>query len=134
MEDAGRGPEKGHGEDRPRPLPQGEVQVQKRPQAQGLQLVAVAMGKKVRWLEEEEWDDENLRNRFFSPEGDFDRYEGTWVFLPEGEGTRVVLTLTYELNIPIFGGLLQKLVQKLMQENVESLLKGLEERVLAASS
>ena len=42
MEDAGRGPEKGHGEDRPRPLPQGEVQVQKRPQAQGLQLVAVA--------------------------------------------------------------------------------------------
>ncbi|ALJ91524.1 type II toxin-antitoxin system RatA family toxin [Thermus aquaticus] len=94
--------------------------------------VAVAMGKKVRWLEEEEWDDENLRNRFFSPEGDFDRYEGTWVFLPEGEGTRVVLTLTYELTIPIFGGLLQKLVQKLMQENVESLLKGLEERVMAA--
>ena len=93
-----------------------------------------AMGKKVRWLEEEEWDDENLRNRFFSPEGDFDRYEGTWVFLPEGEGTRVVLTLTYELTIPIFGGLLRKLVQKLMQENVESLLKGLEERVLAASS
>jgi uncharacterized membrane protein len=94
--------------------------------------VAVAMGKKVRWLEEEEWDDENLRNRFFSLEGDFDRYEGTWVFLPEGEGTRVVLTLTYELTIPIFGGLLQKLVQKLMQENVESLLKGLEERVMAA--
>lgn len=94
--------------------------------------VAVAMGKKVRWLEEEEWDDQNLKNRFFSPEGDFDRYEGTWVFQPEGEGTRVVLTLTYELTIPIFGGLLQKLVQKLMQENVESLLKGLEERVLAA--
>ena len=60
--------------------------------------VAVAMGKKVRWLEEEEWDDENLRNRFFSPEGDFDRYEGTWVFLPEGEGTRVVLTLALELQ------------------------------------
>ncbi|MCH1927161.1 hypothetical protein L6232_20310, partial [Shewanella sp. C31] len=72
--------------------------------------VAVAMGKKVRWLEEEEWDDAHLRNRFFSPEGDFDRYEGTWVFLPEGVGTRVVLTLTYELTIPIFGGLLQKLV------------------------
>jgi len=94
--------------------------------------VAVAMGKKVRWLEEEEWDDQNRRNRFYSPEGDFDRYEGTWVFLPEGEGTRVVLSLTYELTIPIFGGLLQKLVQKLMQENVESLLKGLEERVLAS--
>ncbi|WP_337843810.1 SRPBCC family protein [Thermus sp.] len=93
--------------------------------------VAVAMGKKVRWLEEEEWDDAGLKNRFWSPEGDFDRYEGTWAFFPEGEGTRVVLTLTYELTIPIFGGLLQKLVQKLMQENVESLLKGLEERVLS---
>jgi hypothetical protein len=44
----------------------------------------------------------------------------------------VVLTLTYELTIPIFGGLLQKLVQKLIQENVEGLQKGMEERVLAA--
>ncbi len=93
--------------------------------------VAVAMGRKVRWLEEEEWDDAHLRNRFWSPEGDFDRYEGTWVFEPQGEGTRVVLVLSYELTIPIFGGLLQKLVQKLMQENVEALLKGLEDRVLA---
>ncbi len=92
--------------------------------------VGVAKGRKVRWVEVEEWDDENLRNRFYSPEGDFDRYEGTWVFLPEGEGTRVVLTVSYALTIPIFGGILQKLVQKLMQENVESFLQGLEERVL----
>ncbi|KGQ23106.1 type II toxin-antitoxin system RatA family toxin [Thermus filiformis] len=91
--------------------------------------VGVAMGKKVRWIEEEEWDDQNLRNRFHSPEGDFDRYEGTWVFLGEGEGTRVVLDLEYELTIPIFGGLLQRLVQKLMQENSEALLRGLKERV-----
>ena len=93
--------------------------------------VGVAKGRKVRWLEEEEWDDAGLRNRFWSPKGDFDRYEGTWVFLPEGEGTRVVLHLTYELTIPIFGGILRKLVQRLMQENAESLLQGLEDRVRA---
>ncbi|MGQ9735041.1 MAG: type II toxin-antitoxin system RatA family toxin [Thermaceae bacterium] len=91
--------------------------------------VGVAMGKKVRWIEEEEWDDHNLRNRFYSPEGDFDRYEGQWFFLKEGEGTRVVLDLEYALTIPIFGGLLQKLVQRLMQENTEALLRGLKERV-----
>lgn len=91
--------------------------------------VGVAMGKKVRWIEEEEWDDQNLRNRFKSPEGDFDRYEGSWVFLREGEGTRVVLDLEYALTLPLFGGLLQKLVQKLMQENSEALLRGLKERV-----
>ncbi|MGQ9510583.1 MAG: type II toxin-antitoxin system RatA family toxin [Thermaceae bacterium] len=91
--------------------------------------VGVAMGKKVRWIEEEEWDDHNLRNRFYSPEGDFDRYEGQWLFLKEGEGTRVVLDLEYALTIPIFGGLLQKLVQRLMQENTEALLRGLKERV-----
>lgn len=95
--------------------------------------VGVAMGRKVRWIEEEEWDDAQLRNRFWSPEGDFDRYEGTWRFEPQGEGTRVVLHLTYELTIPIFGGLLRKLVHKLMQQNADALLKGLEERVLAAT-
>ncbi|MER3481709.1 MAG: cyclase [Meiothermus sp.] len=94
--------------------------------------VAVAMGKKVRWIEEEEWFDAELRNRFSSPEGDFDLYRGTWAFLPEGEGTRVVLELEYELNIPIFGGLLQKLVLKLMKENCDGLLQGLKDRSLAA--
>jgi len=93
--------------------------------------VGVAMGKKVRWIEEEEWDDAHLRNRFWSPEGDFDRYEGTWAFLPENGGTRVVLDLTYELTLPLFGSLLKQLVHKLMQENAASLLKGLEDRVRA---
>ncbi|GAA6756382.1 SRPBCC family protein [Thermus thalpophilus] len=94
--------------------------------------VGVAMGKKVRWVEEEEWDDALLRNRFWSPEGDFDRYEGTWEFIPEGEGTKVVLNITYELTIPIFGPLLRRLIHKLMQENAVSVLKGLEERVQSA--
>ncbi|AEB11895.1 type II toxin-antitoxin system RatA family toxin [Marinithermus hydrothermalis] len=93
--------------------------------------VASAMGKKVRWVEVEEWDDAGLRNRFYSPEGDFDRYEGTWVFEAAEGGTRVTLTIEYELNLPIFGGLLQKLVKKLMQENAESFLEGLKERCLA---
>ncbi|RIH87494.1 Polyketide cyclase / dehydrase and lipid transport [Meiothermus luteus] len=94
-------------------------------------FVAVAMGKKVQWIEEERWFDSELRNEFESTEGDFDLYQGTWTFLPEGEGTKAALRLEYELNIPIFGGLLQKLVKKLMQENVEGLLAGLKERCLA---
>jgi ribosome-associated toxin RatA of RatAB toxin-antitoxin module len=90
------------------------------------------MGKKVQWTEVEEWDDANLKNRFYSEEGDFDRYEGTWVFTPEGEdATRVKLTLDYELNLPMFGALLQKLVKKLMQENIEGFLQGLKDRCLS---
>ena len=94
-------------------------------------FVAVAMGKKVHWIEEERWFDDELRNEFASPEGDFDLYRGSWSFFPEGEGTRAVLKLEYELNIPIFGGLLQKLVKKLMQENIDDLLRGLKERCSA---
>jgi uncharacterized membrane protein len=96
--------------------------------------IAVAMGKKVHWVEEETWDDRSLRNRFWSPEGDFDRYEGTWTFLPRDGGTQVELVVTYELNLPIFGGLLQRLIQKLMKENCEALLRGLKERVEASSA
>jgi uncharacterized membrane protein len=93
--------------------------------------VAVAMGKKVRWVEDEEWFDAELRNAFSSRQGDFDKYQGTWRFNPEGEGTRVVLDLEYELNIPIFGGILQKLILKLMKENCDGLLQGLKDRCLA---
>ncbi len=106
--------------------------VESTPERTKSEWVAVAMGKRVRWVEVEEWNDTELKNRFYSPEGDFDRYEGTWAFLPEGDGTRVVLEIDYELNLPLFGGILKKLVQKLMQENAEMFLRGLKERALAA--
>ncbi len=105
--------------------------VESTPERTKSEWVAVAMGKRVRWVEVEEWNDAELKNRFYSPEGDFDRYEGTWAFLPEGDGTRVVLEIDYELNLPLFGGILKKLVQKLMQENAEMFLRGLKERALA---
>ena len=106
--------------------------VESSPERTKSEWVAVAMGKRVRWVEVEEWDDAGLKNRFYSPEGDFDKYQGTWTFLPEGEGTRVVLEINYELNLPLFGGILKKLVQKLMQENAEMFLRGLKERAMAA--
>ena len=106
--------------------------VESTPERTKSEWVAVAMGKRVRWVEVEEWNDTELKNRFYSPEGDFDKYEGTWAFLPEGDGTRVVLEIDYELNLPLFGGILKKLVQKLMQENAEMFLRGLKERALAA--
>ncbi|MER3483554.1 MAG: cyclase [Meiothermus sp.] len=93
--------------------------------------VAVAMGKKVHWVEDEVWFDDELRNTFSSSQGDFDKYQGAWNFRPEGDGTKVTLDLEYELNIPIFGGILQKLVLKLMKENCDGLLQGLKERCLA---
>ena len=96
------------------------------------EFVAVAMGKKVHWIEEEKWFDSEHRNEFVSNEGDFDKYQGSWQFLPQGDGTKAVLNLEYELNIPIFGGLLQKLVLKLMKENCAGLLQGLKERCMAA--
>lgn len=93
--------------------------------------VASAMGKKIHWVEVEEWNDAELRNHFYSPEGDFDRYEGDWAFTPDANGTKVSLTLEYDLTIPIFGALLQKLVFKLMQENADGFLQGLKQRVIA---
>ncbi len=106
--------------------------VESSPERTRSEWVAVAMGKRVRWVEVEEWNDAELKNRFFSPEGDFDKYQGTWAFLPEEDGTRVVLEIDYELNLPLFGGILKKLVHKLMQENAEMFLRGLKERALAA--
>jgi ribosome-associated toxin RatA of RatAB toxin-antitoxin module len=82
----------------------------------------------IRWVEEDLWDDGGLRCRFRSLSGDWDRYEGTWVFAREGEGTRVSLDISYDYNVPLIGPLIQKLLRKLVARNADETLEGLRRR------
>lgn len=82
----------------------------------------------IRWLEEDIWEDSALRCRFRSLSGDWDRYEGTWAFFPEGDATRVALDISYDYNVPLIGPLIQKLLRKLVARNAEETLTGLRRR------
>ena len=82
----------------------------------------------IKWVEEDIWDDEAMRCRFRSLSGDWDRYQGVWVFAPDGSGTRVSLDISYDYNVPLIGPLIQKLLRKLVQRNAEETLDGLRRR------
>ncbi len=79
----------------------------------------------IAWVEEDEWDDAARRCTFRLISGDWDRYEGIWTFTPEGKGTRGVLTITYEYNVPLIGPLIRKLLHKLVARSADETLAGL---------
>src|SRR3989454_12379804 len=49
--------------------------------------VGVVQGRRVRWVEDDDWDDARHLCTFRQREGDFTRYEGTWTFTAVGQGT-----------------------------------------------
>ena len=88
----------------------------------------------IKWVEEDIWDDAALVCRFRSLSGDWDRYEGTWTFLPEGGHTMVSLTISYDYNVPLIGPLIKQLLRKLVERNAQETLAGLRQQVLQEAS
>jgi len=82
-------------------------------------------GLKAKWVERDEWDEEQKVCRFALQEGDLDKYEGEWIFEPYPEGTRMMLTVTYEYRVPIGGALVQQLVRKIVEQMAQKLLEGI---------
>lgn len=78
-------------------------------------------GLKVRWRQEELWDDANFSSRFRQLEGDYDRLEGTWVFREENGGTRFEQSLDYEYNVPTLGPLVKKVILSVVRKNLENI-------------
>jgi len=78
-------------------------------------------GLKVRWRQEEVWDDSTHSSRFRQLQGDYDRLEGTWSFHEENGGTRFVQHLDYEYNVPTLGPLVKKVIYNVVVKNLENI-------------
>ncbi|MBI4277955.1 MAG: SRPBCC family protein [Armatimonadetes bacterium] len=91
--------------------------------------VGVIKGRRVRWVEEDRWDDGHHRCEFRQRDGDFDLYEGVWTFEAVPGGTRTSITVDYELNIPLIGTLLRGLLRTMMRENCERMLQALKKQL-----
>lgn len=87
--------------------------------------VGVVEGRRIHWIEEDDWDDAQHRCRFRQREGDFERYEGTWTFTAEPDGTRTTVAVEFEFGIPLIGGLLSTLLRIKMQQNLDGMLAAL---------
>lgn len=77
----------------------------------------------IKWTEEDVWDDAGHTCRFQQTKGDFDRYEGTWTFVADGDHqTQVDLLLEYEYNVPLIGPLIKKLLHKKTQQAADGIM------------
>jgi ribosome-associated toxin RatA of RatAB toxin-antitoxin module len=84
---------------------------------------------KVRWTEEDIWDDTTHTCRFSLVKGDYQNYGGLWTFSQEADGrTKFISSLDYDLDIPLIGALLKALVDKLMRANTQRLLDAVKSR------
>jgi ribosome-associated toxin RatA of RatAB toxin-antitoxin module len=83
--------------------------------------VVPTFGLKVRWRQEEIWDDVNHTSAFRQLSGDYDKLEGTWVFLEEKSGTRFNQHLEYEYNVPTLGPLVKKVIHSIVVKNLEAI-------------
>ena len=80
----------------------------------------------IRWTEADYWDDEAKTCRWEQIEGDFSEYEGTWEFVGGDDGRTVArLSIDYEYNVPLIGRLIQSIIRKKMQDNVEAMLQAI---------
>ncbi len=84
---------------------------------------------KVRWTEQDTWDDAAHTCRFVQTKGDYTAYGGLWTFTREGDGrTKFSSAIDYELEIPLIGPLLKKVVARLMQDNTQKILDAIKVR------
>ena len=96
--------------------------------------VGLMQGRKIRWVEEETWDDAAHRSTFRLIEGDFSKFEGSWSFAPVPDGTETVLILDYEMELPLAGALLSNLLKVLVRKNLESMLASLKGQLERAAA
>lgn len=84
---------------------------------------------KIRWTEEDVWDDAAHTCRFSQVRGDYQTYGGLWTFTTEADGsTKFASAIDYEIEIPLIGPLLKSLVAKLMRDNTQRILEAVKRR------
>ena len=79
----------------------------------------------IKWTEEDWWDDAAKTCRFEQTEGDFTAYSGVWRFEPTGPGTKALLSIDYEYDVPLVGKIIQGVLLKLVRQNCQNMLDAL---------
>lgn len=83
----------------------------------------------VKWVEEDLWDDAAFTCNFKLVKGDYTSYSGLWKFTPIDGGCQFDSVVEYEYDIPLIGPLIQGLVKKKVQENVDQIQQSIKTKV-----
>lgn len=87
----------------------------------------------IEWIEEDRFDDANLRIDYRLLEGDLDKFEGGWRFSEREGMTHVKLGVDYDFGVPTLAELIGPTLQKKVRENSEMMLAALKKEAEAAA-
>lgn len=93
-----------------------------------------AFAMKVKWRQEDVWNDEERRCDYRQVKGDFDEMAGSWEFIEEDGGTKFVSRMDYVYKVPGLGPLVAKVVHGLVTKNVESAMAAIKDRAESQSA
>lgn len=79
----------------------------------------------IEWVEEDRFNDAELRIDYKLLEGDLDTFEGAWTFDENNGVTHVRLTVNYDFGVPTLAELIGPTLQKKVRENGEMMLAAL---------
>lgn len=83
------------------------------------------MGTSIKWVEKDIFDDENQHISYHQQSGDLQKFEGEWILKEEAAGTRVTLTVDFEIGIPMVAGILNPVAKLMIKDNSENMLNAL---------
>ncbi len=86
---------------------------------------------KIRWRQEDLWDDASHTCRFRQLSGDYDSLEGTWTFTEERGGTLFATHVDYVYNVPTLGPLVKKIIHGIVVKNLEGVNEAIKNRAEA---
>lgn len=89
-------------------------------------------GQKIRWRQEDVWDDAAHTCEFRQLEGDYDLMQGKWSFSEENGGTRFDSHLEYEYVVPGLGALVKKVIHGIVIKNMDGVLGAIKARAEAS--
>lgn len=90
-------------------------------------------GIKVRWSQEDVWDDAAHTCVFRQTKGDYDSMDGVWTFSEHDGGTKFDSTLNYEYVVPGLGQLVGKVIYGLVVKNMDGVLGAIKDRAEQAN-
>lgn len=83
---------------------------------------------KVKWRQEDLWDDVAHVCKFKQLSGDYDMMDGEWSFKEENGGTRFDSVVNYEYNVPTLGPLVKKIIHGIVTKNLENVQAAIKAR------
>jgi ribosome-associated toxin RatA of RatAB toxin-antitoxin module len=79
----------------------------------------------LKWQERDTFDRVNREIRFEQVAGDIDHFSGTWSVHAHEQGSELFFRAQFDLGIPMLSDMLDPIAQKAIEENIQSIIRGL---------